>query len=148
MFQLRMPAPVCWLTMSTVLRELLIITTASTAKARGSRRKSLGGGPQATEQGVLVIRGVASHQQANGLDAAQGNPEKDADANIADQQVLTERNDQPAQDDRHQHQHRAQGEQQAVGSGRNDVLFEQQLQAVREGLKDAQGTGVSGPIRC
>jgi hypothetical protein len=35
MFQLRIPAPVCWLTMSTVLSELLIITTASTARARG-----------------------------------------------------------------------------------------------------------------
>jgi len=35
MFQLRMPAPFCWETISTVLSELLIITTASTARARG-----------------------------------------------------------------------------------------------------------------
>ena len=58
--------------------------------------------------------------------------------------MLAKGHHEPAQDHWNEHQHRAQGEEQAVGPGRNDVLFEEELQAVGEGLKDAQGTRVFG----
>ena len=100
--------------------------------------------PKATEQRVLVVGGVTTHQQADRLDAAERDPQKNADADIADQQVLTKGNDQPGDDHRDHHQHRAEGEQEAVGSSRNDVLLHQQLEAVGEGLQHTKGTGVFG----
>ena len=101
-----------------------------------------------TQQGVLVVGGIPAHQQANGLNAAEGDPKEDANANIADQQILAKGNDQPGEDHRHDHQHRPQGEQQAVSPGRNDVFLDQQLEAIGEGLQHTQGTGVlrSNPL--
>ena len=102
----------------------------------------LGRGPQATQQRVLVVGGVATHQQTDRLDAAQRNPEEDADPHIADQQVLAKGHHQPAEDDGHQHQHRAEGEQQAIGPRWDDIFLEQQLHAIGQGLKHPQGAGV------
>ena len=102
----------------------------------------LGCSPQAAQQRIFVVARVAAHQQADRLNAAEGHPEENSHPNIADQQVLAEGHDQPGQDHWHDHQHRSQGEQQAIGPCRDDVLFDQQLQAIGQGLQDAQGTGV------
>ena len=104
----------------------------------------LGCRTQSTQQRVLVVGGITSHQQTDGLDAAQGDPEKDAHTHIADQQVLTEGNDQPGQDHRNHDQHGTEGEQQPIGPGRNDVLLHQQLEAVRQRLKHTQSPCIFG----
>ena len=102
----------------------------------------LGCSPQAAQQRILVIARVATHQQPDGLNAAEGHPEENSNPHIADQQVLAKRHDQPGQDHWDHHQHRSEGEQQAIGPCRDDVFFNQQLQAIRQGLEDAKGTGV------
>ena len=58
------------------------------------------------------------------------------------QQVLAEGHHQPAEDHRNQHQHWAEGEQQAVSPGRNDVFLEDELEAIGHRLENAEGAGI------
>ena len=55
---------------------------------------------------------------------------------------MAEGNDQPGGDHRNHHQDGTEREQQTVGARRDDVFLDQQFEAVSQGLKNAEGTGI------
>ena len=109
----------------------------------------LRGGTQASQQGIFAVGGPASQNNSVCADRGKGQNVQDPDIDVADDERLdrhpknvqghvgTERDDRKS-DHGHEHrQHRRQGEQGLVGSGRDDVFFEEQFQSVGDRLENS-----------
>ena len=156
------PSPAWLTTMSWVDSDPASRTTATTERPEGGLvGHHLRRGPHGAEQRVLRAGGPAGQHHAVDRDRAAGEDEQHADGRVGqlEQGLVAEELDRtllllvehPADRDHREHEERGdqreeggEDEHGPVGAVRDQVLLEEELDAVGEGLEDAERTG---PVR-
>src|ERR1700722_13957427 len=91
---------------------------------------------QSTNQRIVLIRSPARHHDAEHAQRRNSQHEEDADIHVGDGMRGAERNHHEDRERRQHHDERRDPEHEAVGFGRHDVFFEQQLDGVGNGLQE------------
>ena len=108
-------------------------------------RDHLRSGAEAPEQRILVVRGPARERDRVDAQARHGEEQEQPDVDVGDEKVGPDRDHRERDQRRHDGQHRREVEDDHVRSGRDELLLEEQLRDVGDGLQQPQRSHAVGP---